>query len=431
MATITLTSSSQLKSADTKSEIAHHSGKENRLKYKHANEDIDLTRTHLNVELNVLNRDELLEMHYREKIDKHNENNRGPSRRWDTMDDFLKTFEGKKVKIGGKETKNERWATMSQITFIGNKETMGFRTDKNATVGELWDVLMTEGISEEDIRGAYVEGYKWYVDEHNKKFPTLPIYHSDIHFDETTPHGHDAIVVMGHTAAGNPSDSLNNALGEHYGYANDMNGRKRNLESYRADNDSIAILCVTRKLKELAKENGVEIEFKTERTGQTFSMDMHNYKVRMDEFAEREKKLDDYDAFLKEKAKTLADEKRQRYEEGFKAGIETLRDVAENYSGEEGKYNSAVYRRMPVREALVYSELPSEDKDGEALTVARRVSAAKKRIKDEDEATRKRAADIAEQERLAKELAAQSAARNETPKAIIPKREVEDKGPEL
>ena len=62
--TIGITVSSQLKSANTEKDIELHSGKKNRGKFKHANEDIDRTRSHLNVEFDLLSRDELLEKHY-------------------------------------------------------------------------------------------------------------------------------------------------------------------------------------------------------------------------------------------------------------------------------------------------------------------------------------------------------------------------------
>lgn len=431
MPTIGLTASSQLKSANATTEIAYHSGKENRGKLKHKNEDIDPTRSHLNVGFDVLSREELLETHYREKIDNHNKHNRGPSRRWDTMEDFLKTFEGKKVKFAGKETDNERWATMSQITYVGNKETMGFRTDrtgKDAVVGEVWDHLMHAGVSEEEIRNAYVEGYKEYVQKHNEKFPTLPIYRSDIHFDETTPHGHDAIVVMGHTESGKPSDSLNNALGEHYGYANSMDGKKRNLEQYRLDNDSIATLCISRKLKEVAVAYNVDISFKAERTGQTFSMDMHNYKLRMDEFDKRQKELDEEKEIIDKRLKEQNEKLRERYEQGFADAVKTMREIADGYHAEEGKRNWNVFTGASVAQLLEYTVTPNSDAKGNERSIKERVIVANKAVKEREaaeEAKRK------EQERVANELAAKQAELKGKTKPVITRRTADNDGPEL
>lgn len=265
--TIGITVSSQLKSANTEKDIELHSGKKNRGKFKHANEDIDRTRSHLNVEFDLLSRDELLEKHYGEKIAKHNKNNNSESRRWD-MEKFLATFEGKKVKVKGKETNNERWATASQISYFGGKDTLN----------PVLDALREAGASEQEIINVYASGYREYIERHNERFPTLPIYHSDIHFDETTPHGHDAIVVMGHTEKGNPSDSINNALGELYGYPKNFEDRRANMERYRAENDMLMFDSIAPKLESLASDYGLDIKFEPIRTGHEDSLSVEEYK---------------------------------------------------------------------------------------------------------------------------------------------------------
>lgn len=269
--TIGITVSSQLKSANTEKDIELHSGKKNRGKFKHANEDIDRTRSHLNVEFDLLSRDELLEKHYGEKIAKHNRNNNSKSRRWD-MEKFLATFEGKKVKVKGKETNNERWATASQISYFGGKDTLN----------PVLDALREAGASEQEIINAYASGYREYIERHNERFPTLPIYHSDIHFDETTPHGHDAIVVMGHTEKGNPSDSINNALGELYGYPKNFEDRRANMERYRAENDTLMFDSIAPKLEGLASDYGLDIKFEPIRIGQEDSLSVEEYKHKKD-----------------------------------------------------------------------------------------------------------------------------------------------------
>lgn len=292
------TVSSQLKSANAVSDISNHSGKANRAKLKHANPEVDTTRSHLNVELDLFSREELLEKHYREKIDKHNKNNNSASRRWDTMEDFLATFEGRKVMHKGKETKNEEWSTSCQISYFGNEESWE----------ALRDVLSASGVSEGEILKTYAEAYEGYVRAHNEHFKTLPIYHSDIHFDETTPHGHDAIVVMGHTATGKPSHSLNNALAEHYGFPTKPDGKKRpptfsekteNMRRYRDDNDGLLFDSMTEHFVELARSKGLDIEFEAVRTGQETSHDYHVYKAVKD----RENELDDRELALKTKSK--------------------------------------------------------------------------------------------------------------------------------
>lgn len=292
------TVSSQLKSANAVSDVENHSGKANRAKLKHANPEVDTSLSHLNVEFDFLKREELLEDHYREKIDKHNKNNNSASRRWDSMDEFLATFEGKKVRHKGKETDNEQWSTSCQISYFGNVES--------------WDalrgVLSEVGVSDDEIRKTYAEAYEGYVRAHNEHFKTLPIYHSDIHFDETTPHGHDAIVVKGHTATGKPSHSLNNALAEHYGFPTNEKGKPRtptfsektdNMRRYREENDGILFKSMTVHFAELARSKGLDIDFELERTGQETSHEYHVYKAVKD----RENELDDRELALKTKSK--------------------------------------------------------------------------------------------------------------------------------
>lgn len=290
---IKITASSQLKSANAEKDIEFHSGKKNRGRFKHANENIDKSRTHLNAEFNVFDRSDLLEKHYGEKITKHNKNNNSEARHWD-MNKFLATFEGKKVKMQGKETKNERWSTASQISYFGGTDSL------NPVLEKIRDA----GASQEEIVQAYTYGYGKYIEAHNEHFPTLPIYHSDVHFDESTPHGHDAIVVMGHTNKGNPTDSINNALGELYGYPEDFDGKRENMERYRWENDNLIFDAIAPELEGLAKQYGIDIEFEIFRTGAEGGKDMPHYlqlkeqqekdvvvQARLDSFYDMEVKL--------------------------------------------------------------------------------------------------------------------------------------------
>ena len=269
---VEVTVSSQLKSANTTSEIENHSGKKNRGKFEHANGDIDKSRSHLNVEFDVHDRDELLQLHYAERIEKHNKHNNSEARRWD-LEKYLASFEGKTVKSRGKETSNERWATASQISYFGSKDTLN----------PVLEAIHDAGASQEEIVEAYASGYAAYVERHNETFKTLPIYHSDVHFDETTPHGHDAIVIMGHTEKGRASDSINNALAEHFGrYPKDFKGRQENMKEYRDENDSIMFEAIAPKLQELAEKYGIDIEFEPIRTGQEGSLSYEDYKKKKD-----------------------------------------------------------------------------------------------------------------------------------------------------
>lgn len=279
---VEVTVSSQLKSANTKSEIENHSGKKNRGRFEHANEDIDKTRSHLNVEFDVHDREELLREHYAKTIEKHNKHNNSAARRWD-LEKYLATFEGKKVKSAGKETANERWATASQISYFGSKDSLN----------PVLDALKDAGASQEEIVEAYASGYGDYIERHNETFKTLQIYHSDVHFDETTPHGHDALVVLGHTEKGRASDSINNALAEHYGsYPKNFKGRQENMKRYRDDNDEILFNAIAPKLEELAEQYGFDIEFQPIRTGQEGSLSYEDYKRKKD-YETREEELEE------------------------------------------------------------------------------------------------------------------------------------------
>lgn len=269
MAIRDITVSSSLKSMNTESAIRNHNGNENRGKVKHENEEIDITKSHFNIEIKRRSMRDLLHEHYDERIERHNKNNNSEARRWD-LDRFLDTFQGKTVKAGNKQSRNERWATVGQIIYLGGKDTL------NPIIGEILDA----GATPEEFMSAYSAGYEEYVDQHNEMFPTLPIYQSNIHFDETTPHGHDAIVVMGHTKKGLASDSLDNALGEIYGYGSNFKDKADNLKQYREDNDTIVFNCIGSKIENLALNYGLEIDLNPIRTGQEGSLDGPEYKKK-------------------------------------------------------------------------------------------------------------------------------------------------------
>lgn len=294
MATFMLTASSQVKSANTESDIANHSGKANRKKFAHKNNLIDKERSDWNVEFDVHSRRELLEAHYAKRLENRKKHNRSKDRSWDSLDDFLATFEGKKAR---KDSKNERWATQSQVTYVGDKDSLG----------AVWQTFIDAGVPKEDIRAAYSAGYERYIAKHNEAFPTLPIYHSDVHFDEATPHGHDAIVVMGHTPKGMASESFNNALGELYGYQDKKQGKSENMQRYREENDALAYESITGALKELAQERGIDMDFEFIRTGQDSSVSTETYKREKDldsrqvELDEREMELSGRKAELEER----------------------------------------------------------------------------------------------------------------------------------
>ena len=331
---IEITVSSQMKSANTKSDIAFHTGKENRAKFSHVNPDIDTTLSHLNVVLNFHDRDELLHKHYDELIAKHNKNNNSEARRWD-LEKYLASFEGKEVMVGGKLSKNRRWSTVSQISYFGGKDSL------NPVLEE----MMEHGIPEQEIRDAYASGYKAYVEAHNEHFPTLPIYRSDIHFDEMTPHGHDAIVVMGHTEKGRPSDSLNNALGELYGYAKTFEGKKSNLERYRDENDGLMFDAMSASLEGLGKKYGLEFEFEPIRTGQTDSVDYREYKKKKD--------LEAKELEIKSRGKRQADDYNKR-----KEGLRERKDELTSQEAELMRERALNVRRE--RELREYEEKLAE-----------------------------------------------------------------------
>lgn len=287
MYTYSMTASSQVKSANTVTDIKFHSGKENRETYAHENKNIDRERSHLNVEFDFYSREALLEAHYGDWVRKHDEQNNSAKRRYGSVEGYLAKIEG--TTVNGKE-KNVRWSTVSQITYVGDKE----------MIGELWEDLLEAGATDEELLQAYSEGYREYVEEHNKKFPMLPIYHSDVHFDESTPHGHDAIVVMAVTdktpagKAGKPTDSFNTALGMKYGY---KLHNKEKLRLYREENDNLAFDSILGALQKVGEAHGMPFDTELIRTGQEYSLDVHHYKVLKDELNEavvdREGELDE------------------------------------------------------------------------------------------------------------------------------------------
>lgn len=344
-----ITANSQLKSANAESDIENHSGKENRGKYKHANENIDKTKSHQNVEFDILDRDELLDKHYSEKIAKHNKNNNSAARRWDTTDDYLATFEGKKVKSGGVQTNNERWATASQLSYFGGTDSLK----------DVLDDIQKAGASQEEIIEAYSSGYKEYIEKHNEDFPTLPIYHSDIHFDESIPHGHDAIVVMGHTKKGNASESINNALSEKYGYAEKKgdkwaNSTFDNMKRYREDNDKIIYDSISPKLEGLAKKHGLDVDFEFIRTGAEGGKDMPEFK-RNKKHVEKEKALYDREQEIIEKESELnaKDLQQQQTQQGLDAREHNLREERRKYLEELNKGNETREQKRALLEEQI------------------------------------------------------------------------------
>lgn len=303
-----ITVSSQLKSANAVTDIENHSGKKNRETYAHKNDDIDQSKSHLNAEFDFYDRRELLGEHYKDTIEKHNgnKNNKSEARRWD-LDKYLESFEGKTVKSMGKATKNARWSTASQISYFGGKDSLN----------DVLEALEDAGATPEEIRAAYLSGYEEYVQLHNEKFMTLPIYHSDVHFDETTPHGHDAIVVMGHTEKGRASDSINNALGEMYGYQKTFAGNQENMARYREENDGIMFDAIGSKLEALGASHGVDFKFEFLRTGQTESDSYEDYKKKMD-FQNTEEKLQEKEKgleFRSKAQKNISEKNRERKRE--------------------------------------------------------------------------------------------------------------------
>ncbi len=298
-----MTVSSQLKSANTQADIDFHSGLKNRAKMNHENENIDTKKTNYNKVIipEDVTKEGLLEQHYGEKVKNHNENQRGKKDYWDGVQGYLDTFEGKTVG----SSKNERWATASQISYFGNQD----------SINDLFDELEGAGISEQQIREAYTRGYEEYVLKHNEKFKTLQITRSDIHFDEATPHGHDEIVKTGHTEKGNASDSLNNAVSEHYNSYGSIKADKdkdieavnnfTRLRQYRSENDSIMYNSIHVHLKELATEHGLNVEFEPLRTSEVNNaQNSREYKVSKDfekwgeDLLEQESKLAEKDKAL-------------------------------------------------------------------------------------------------------------------------------------
>lgn len=345
-----MTSSSQMKSANTISDKNYHSGKENRGKIKHENEKINPELSKYNVEINKYNLRDLQHEHYDEKIEKHNKHNNSEARRWGSkegtleeqkesaLDSFLETFEGKQMKSQGKLTKNARWSTVSQIIYFGSDNTL------NPFLDELED----SGASRDEIREVYSKAYENYVDKHNEEFPTLPIYSSDIHFDETTYHGHDHILAMGHTKTGNPSDSIDNALGEKYGYGSNFQEKVENFKKYREENDEYIYLAMSEAFEDLAEKYDLEVEFEPIRTGAKGGMSMEEYQRTEDlksseEELERQNeamllKLKEEEEKLKVKAEELFNKEKElndsfKERDVLKKEVESLR-FTKDFKGE-------------------------------------------------------------------------------------------------
>lgn len=289
MSSRAITVSTQIKSANTSADIKNHSGKENRGEIKHKNENINPELSKYNEVFNIgelsdhrENLRALQHKHYDKRIESHNYHNKAENRQWD-MDTFLETFEGKQV---GNNKNNVRWSTASQISYLGGVDSLT----------PVLKEIEQAGATQEEIRQAYTKGYGNYIEQHNETFETLPIYRSDLHFDETVPHGHDAILVKGHTKNGVASESINSALAEHYNnYGKGVEGNKENMEKYRDDNDSFIYSNITPELEQLAEKYGLDIEFEPIRTGAEGGKDMRTYMYDKDikKLEEKAEELED------------------------------------------------------------------------------------------------------------------------------------------
>lgn len=355
MSTIKTTTSSQIVSADTEADIKNHSGKEKRGIIKHKNEKIDSTRSHLNEVIEVYNKDELVENHYKERVAKSDRTNNSASRRYGTVANFVKSFEGKKMR----NSDGVRSATASQLSYLGNKNILN----------PLIEEFKENGIPEDDIRNAYTAGYTDYVMKHNEEFPTLPIYRSDIHYDETTYHGHDAIVVLGHTKGGMASDSVNNALKEQYGYSK---SNQAVMEAYREDNDGIIFDSITNEFVKLAEDNNMKLDFEMIRTGkggQSHEMyQLNEEKVTIEKhFTELKKELD-----VEKEMSATRSKAQEKITDKNKKDKEDLKKEKDEISG--------MYADIDAYTEVKHNELREYDK-----TIKEQLEAEKEKVRAEKE----------------------------------------------
>lgn len=161
----------------------------------HSNPDIDLSRTQYNKKEVMYDKDdlaELLEIHYGEFVQSHDEKQTRKSRKYGSVKNYLNQSKGT--------------FDNTAVMTLGNFD---------ITKKYLKD-LKERGLSEDEIYSTLSEGLIDYARGFNSRNSCIVMAEATTNVDESTPHLHAQLIPLGHTVKGRPSKNFNDALLEQY-----------------------------------------------------------------------------------------------------------------------------------------------------------------------------------------------------------------------
>lgn len=254
----------------TKSEQAHivrHNARDNQT---YDNQDIDPSKSKLNVYKKYNDEDELLKNHYQDYINERNAK----------LDD---DFSDKKISL---EQYTKRKQTLEQYLngSNGTKEKKAY-TDIVATVGNVESLEEFKKRVPPDKWREYFTRVYGLTAERINNLEGFAVANLHVHFDEGgMPHGHIDSINNGVTAAGKPSTTLNAALKASYG----NNDSRQNLRQLRDELDSAMI----DDCNAVAQDMDIDLPLNLVRLGNKGGRTMKEYKAlkqHEDDVNERER----------------------------------------------------------------------------------------------------------------------------------------------
>lgn len=229
---------------------------------EHSNEQIDVSKSHLNRAETLLDYEFLKREHYGDYVEKVNENRRGAkgtvNSKYKNVDDYLTRTDGSCDTTG--------------VQFFGNKELWS----------ELKEELISSGMSEQDIAEAMDAGYAEYAEDFNRRNEYVKMVKWVSNHDESTPHWHGHLFTKGVSSNGKPLKSIDSALARQMPNIPDSGNKKMNkarMRAWREQEDTAFFDSVSNSLVSAAKSKGVDIKLDMYRKGEHNGLTMSQYKA--------------------------------------------------------------------------------------------------------------------------------------------------------
>lgn len=228
---------------------------------EHSNEQIDVSKSHLNRAEVLLDYTSLKKEHYGDYIEKVNKNRRGAkgtvNSKYKSVDDYLRRTDGS--------------CDTTSVQFFGNKD--------------LWDALKDEltssGMSEQEVVDAIDRGYSLYADGFNRRNEYVKMVKWVSNHDESTPHWHSQLFTQGVSLKGKPLKSIDSALVLQMPHIADSGGKKMNkvrMRAWREQEDTAFFKAVSESLVSSAKANGIDVSIDMYRKNEHNGLTMTQYK---------------------------------------------------------------------------------------------------------------------------------------------------------